>query len=52
MVLLTRETVEVGCPKKLEESDSMFRELRKVLIYHVQRRLEDSIKDRRNLRCQ
>lgn len=35
--------MEVDCAKELKESDTMFGELRKILVDHVQSRLKDSI---------
>jgi hypothetical protein len=46
----TREAVHVDRSQKLEESNTMFRELRKVLVDHVERRLKDCLENRRDLR--
>ena len=48
----TWEAVQVDCPQKLKEPNTMFRELCKVLVDHVKRRLKDSFKNRRDLRCE
>lgn len=45
----TWEAVQVNCSQKLEESDTMLRELCKVLVNHVKRRFEDGFKNRRDL---
>ncbi len=49
---LTRETIEINRTKKFEEANAMFRVLSKVLIDHIQRRLEDCIQNGRYLRRQ
>ena len=46
----TGEAVQVDCTQELEEADAMLRELRKVLINHIQGRLEYSLHNCRNLR--
>lgn len=48
--LLTREAVEIDDPKQFEEAGTMFWELGKVLIDHVQCWLEHCIEDSRHLR--
>ena len=45
----TWEAVQVDCPQKLEESNTMLRELCEVLVDHVKRRFEDCFKNRRDL---
>jgi hypothetical protein len=50
IINFTREAVQVDSTKKLEESDAMLREFGKVLVDHIQRRLEDGVQDGRNLR--
>lgn len=45
----TWEAVQVDCPQKLEESNTVFRELCKVLVDHVERWLKDSFKNRGDL---
>lgn len=49
---LTRETIEINRTKKFEEANAMFRVLSKVLIDHIQRRLEDCVQNGRYLRRQ
>ena len=44
------EAVQVDSPQELEEANAVLRELREVLVDHVERRLEYSIQDRRDLR--
>ena len=41
----TREAVQVDRAEKLEEANAMFWELCKVLVDHVERRLEHSVQD-------
>ena len=41
----TREAVQVDGAEKLEEANAMFWELCKVLVDHVERRLEYSVQD-------
>ena len=45
----TWEAVQVNGTQELEEPDTMLRELRKVLVDHVQCRLEDGVQDGRHL---
>ena len=45
----TWEAVQVDCSQKLEESDTMLRELCEVLVDHIKRRFEDRFKNRRDL---
>ena len=49
--MLTREAVCVDCTQQFEETNSMFRVLREVLIDHAERGFEDGVKDWGNLRC-
>ena len=49
---LTRETIQINRTKKFEEANAMFRVLSKVLIDHIQRRLEDCLQNGRHLRRQ
>lgn len=46
---LTWEAVQVDCPQQFEEADTMFWELCKVLVDHVQGRLKHSVQYRRDL---
>jgi hypothetical protein len=43
------EAIQVDCSQKLEESNTMLRELCKVLVDHVKRRFKDCFENRRNL---
>ena len=48
----TWEAVQVDSSQKLEESNTMLRELCKVLVNHVKCRLEDGFKNRGDLWCE
>jgi hypothetical protein len=47
---LTWETSTIDSSQQPKESTSMFRELGKVLVDHLKRRLKDSIENRSDLR--
>ena len=49
MMSPTREAVEVDRSQQFEEASTMFRELGKVLVDHVERRLKHGIEDSRDL---
>ena len=45
----TREAVQVDGPQQIEELDTVLREVREVLVDHVQRAFKDVLHDDRNL---